>query len=188
MNHLVSAEAYRALSVLLCLTPYTPLFFMGQEWAASSPFLYFTDHHTALGRMVTKGRRKEFAAFPEYSDRTILRRIPDPQARKTFERSKLKWRECETGKHALVFDLYRECLRLRQGVAAFRPMERQSWRSGVSNWGFRVGRFWRLPHALRCRRRARRRAICARTIERALVERGISLWRQRRDRIQAGNG
>jgi maltooligosyltrehalose trehalohydrolase len=135
LNHLVSAEAYRALSVLLCLTPYTPLFFMGQEWAASSPFLYFTDHHAALGRMVTQGRRKEFAAFPEYSDRSIRKRIPDPQARKTFEQSKLKWRECETGKHALVFDLYRECLRLRQGVAAFRPMERKSWRSGVSNWG-----------------------------------------------------
>ena len=135
LNHLVSEEAYRALSALLCLTPYTPLLFMGQEWAASSPFLFFTDHHAALGKNVTQGRRKEFAAFPEYSDRSIRRRIPDPQARKTFERSKLKWRECETGKHALVFDLYRECLRLRHSVAAFRPEERKSWRTGVTNWG-----------------------------------------------------
>jgi maltooligosyltrehalose trehalohydrolase len=135
LNHLVSEEAYRALSVLLCLTPYTPLFFMGQEWAASSPFLFFTDHHAALGKNITQGRRKEFAAFPEYSDRSIRRRIPDPQARKTFERSKLRWSESQTGKHALIFDLYQECLRLRHSVAVFRREERQSWRAGVTNWG-----------------------------------------------------
>ncbi len=63
-----SPEAYRAASALLCLAPYTPLIFQGQEWAASTPFLYFTDHNEELGRLVTEGRRKEFKGFAAFAD------------------------------------------------------------------------------------------------------------------------
>ncbi|MDP9291124.1 MAG: malto-oligosyltrehalose trehalohydrolase, partial [Verrucomicrobiota bacterium] len=58
LSHIVSPAQYRAASALLCLTAYTPLIFMGQEWAASAPFLYFTNHHSDLGKLVTEGRRK----------------------------------------------------------------------------------------------------------------------------------
>ncbi|QRK12056.1 malto-oligosyltrehalose trehalohydrolase [Archangium violaceum] len=105
----VSPAAFRAMSALLLLAPYTPLLFMGQEWNASTPFLYFTDHNAELGRLVTEGRRKEFAGFARFSGDTV----PDPQAVETFTRSKLDWSEAGRPEHAGVLALYRELLRLR---------------------------------------------------------------------------
>ena len=68
LHHQIDPAAYRAASVLLLMAPETPLLFMGQEWAASTPFLYFTDHHAELGRLVTEGRRDEFRHFAAFSD------------------------------------------------------------------------------------------------------------------------
>ena len=84
------------MSALLLLSPYTPLLFMGQEWNASTPFLYFTDHHEELGRLVTEGRRKEFASFARFAGDAV----PDPQALETFARSRLDWSEAERPPHA----------------------------------------------------------------------------------------
>jgi maltooligosyltrehalose trehalohydrolase len=92
----------------------TPLLFMGQEWAASTPFLYFTDHDPELGALVTAGRRREFAAFAAFSDPARRETIPDPQAPQTFERSKLHWDERQVEPHARVLTLYRELLALRR--------------------------------------------------------------------------
>lgn len=105
----VSPAAFRAMSALLLLSPYTPLLFMGQEWNASTPFLYFTHHNAELGRLVTEGRRKEFAGFARFSGDTV----PDPQAVETFTRSRLDWSEAAKPEHAGVLALYRELLRLR---------------------------------------------------------------------------
>ena len=113
-----SREAYRAASALLCLAPYVPLIFQGQEWAASTPFLYFTDHNAELGRLVTEGRRKEFKGFAAFSDPEAVKRIPDPQAESTFNASKLDWDEIGEGIHAQTRTLYREALRLRREEAA----------------------------------------------------------------------
>lgn len=124
LHHLISPQAYRALSMLLCLTPYTPLLFMGQEWAASAPFLFFTDHKEDLGRQITRGRRKEFSSFPEFSDPS---RIPDPQDTQTFRDSKLNWGEIREPAHGQVLRLYSECLRLRRKRRVFRPDDRMSW-------------------------------------------------------------
>lgn len=124
VHHLIPARPYRALSALICLTPYTPMLFMGQEWAASTPFLFFSDHHDELGRLVSEGRRREFAGFPEFADQKQRARIPDPQAASTFERSKLPWEEADGSP---VAALYRECLGLRKRQAAFRPRTRDSW-------------------------------------------------------------
>jgi maltooligosyltrehalose trehalohydrolase len=85
---------------------------MGQEFAASSPFLYFTDHPEELGKLVTEGRRKEFAGFKAFDDARMRDTIPDPQAESTFLASKLDWMEPET--HAGTLALYRELLRLRR--------------------------------------------------------------------------
>ena len=95
LNQLISPAAYRAASALLLTSPYTPMFFMGQEWASSSPFLYFTDHHDELGKGVTEGRRKEFAEFSDFRDPAKRALIPDPQAMATFTNSKLDWAELE---------------------------------------------------------------------------------------------
>ncbi len=126
ITQLVTPSAYRAASMLLCLSPYTPMLFMGQEWAASSPFLFFTDHHDELGKLVTEGRRREFASFPEFADARARQHIPNPQNAEAFHNSKLRWEEIEREPHALILSLYRECLALRRKEAAFRPFDRGS--------------------------------------------------------------
>lgn len=121
--------AYRAASALLCLSPYTPLIFQGQEWGASTPFLYFTDHNETLGRLVTEGRRREFKGFSAFSDEESIKRIPDPQAERTFLMSKLDWSETNDpdGGPARLLALYREALRLRRDEPAIRARGRSHW-------------------------------------------------------------
>jgi maltooligosyltrehalose trehalohydrolase len=114
LNQLISPAAYRAASAFLLTEPYTPMFFMGQEWASSSPFLYFTDHHDELGKGVTEGRRKEFAQFSDFQDPVKRARIPDPQKVTTFTNSKLNWSELERSPHLETLRLYRDFLRFRQ--------------------------------------------------------------------------
>jgi maltooligosyltrehalose trehalohydrolase len=124
LNHDVSLPEFRAVSALLLLSPYTPLLFMGQEWAASTPFLYFTDHPVELGRLVTAGRREEFKHFPEFADPEQRAAIPDPQAEETFSRSVLRWGERDTMPHAGVLALYRELVRIRRSHPALRARAR----------------------------------------------------------------
>jgi maltooligosyltrehalose trehalohydrolase len=109
----VELAAYRAATVLLLCAPETPLLFMGQEWAARTPFLYFTDHHAELGRQVTAGRRREFRHFKAFSDPRERERIPDPQSPESFARSRLDWKEVLAEPHAGIRRLHRELLRLR---------------------------------------------------------------------------
>jgi maltooligosyltrehalose trehalohydrolase len=110
----VDIDAYCAASVLLLFLPATPLVFMGQEWAASSPFLFFSDHEGELGEAVRKGRREEFKSFAAFADPAVRDHIPDPQARTTFERSKLDWNERTAEPHARVLSIYRAMLALRR--------------------------------------------------------------------------
>ena len=140
----VTPAAYRAASALLLLSPYTPLLFMGQEWAASTPFLFFTDHQAELGRLVTEGRRKEFAGFTAFRDPANRARIPDPQAETTFLASKLDWRERTEPEHAGTLALYQAALRLRREDPALRAKERGRWEvlelgAGVSGILYGVG-------------------------------------------------
>ena len=127
MHHGTGTEAWCAMSMLLLFLPQTALLFMGQEWAASSPFLYFTDHDPELGRLVTEGRRKEFAHFASFSEE-----IPDPQAEATFRRSVLDWSERASSKHARVLDLYRRMIDLRRADPVLRDMSRERCRAGAS--------------------------------------------------------
>jgi maltooligosyltrehalose trehalohydrolase len=129
----VDMAVYRAASALLCLAPYTPMLFQGQEWAASTPFLYFTDHHEELGRLVTEGRRREFKGFSAFGDEASISLIPDPQAEKTFLSSKLNWEETAdfNGPHAKMRALYREALRLRREEPALRARGRENWQVSI---------------------------------------------------------
>jgi maltooligosyltrehalose trehalohydrolase len=109
----VSPEQYRAVSTLLLFLPMTPLIFMGQEWGARSPFMLFTDHDPELGRAISKGRQEEFKHFQSFADPATRAAIPDPQDRRTFEASRLRWEEREREEHAALLELYRALLALR---------------------------------------------------------------------------
>src|SRR5215212_10418733 len=95
LAHLIDRERYLVASAVLLLAPETIMLFQGQEFAASSPFQFFTEHNPELGRLVTEGRRKEFAGFASFADPKRRAQIPDPQAESTFRRSALDWRERE---------------------------------------------------------------------------------------------
>ncbi|CAN5757388.1 malto-oligosyltrehalose trehalohydrolase [soil metagenome] len=123
LHHQIDPARFRAASVLMLCSPATPLIFMGQEWASSSPFLYFTDHPEELGKLVTEGRRKEFRHFQEFSDPDARQQIPDPQAESTFEASRLKWEEAIEEPHASMLRLYRALLALRRTEEAIRFAE-----------------------------------------------------------------
>jgi maltooligosyltrehalose trehalohydrolase len=120
LHHQIDPALFRALSALLLFAPETPLLFMGQEWAASSPFLFFTHHHQELGRLVTEGRRREFSRFQAFADEETRARIPDPQAASTFEGSRLDWDERVLAPHAGMLELYRALLRLRRTEKALK--------------------------------------------------------------------
>jgi maltooligosyltrehalose trehalohydrolase len=127
LNHLVDLASYRAAIALLLLAPETPLLFMGQEWASTSPFQYFTDHNPDLGAKVTEGRRREFARFASFSDPATRERIPDPQALATFTHSKLKWDETGAEPHASVLRLHQALLGLRAQHPALKERSRSSF-------------------------------------------------------------
>ena len=116
LNHEIDEATFRALSTLLLMAPQTPLLFMGQEWAASTPFLFFTDHADDLGRKVTEGRRQEFGAFAAFGDPASRAAIPDPQDAATFERSRLRWDEVQRPPHAGVRRLYQRLLEVRSNL------------------------------------------------------------------------
>ncbi len=110
---LVDEGRLKAAAALLLTTPFTPLLFQGEEWAASTPFLYFTDHaDPGLGNAVAEGRRREFAAFG------WTREVPDPQGPYTFERSKLDWNELDEPYHRDMLHWYRDLIALRQRLPA----------------------------------------------------------------------
>ncbi len=123
---LISRDAFAATSALLLLAPETPLLWMGQEYGATTPFLYFTDHAEELGKLVTQGRREEFAAFSAFHDPARRARIPDPQAEATFRRSKLE-RE-ERARNVPLEGLYRDLLTLRRDDAVLRRQDRATLR------------------------------------------------------------
>jgi maltooligosyltrehalose trehalohydrolase len=107
-------DALRALLACVLLAPSPPMLFMGEEWAAGTPFLYFCDFEGELAQAVTRGRRSEFARFARFSDPAVRDRIPDPNAESTYLRSKLDWGERDGEPHAGWLALYRHLLLQRR--------------------------------------------------------------------------
>jgi maltooligosyltrehalose trehalohydrolase len=114
LSQLVSLGRLKAAAALVFASPFVPMLFQGEEWGASTPFQYFTDHpEPDLAEAVRQGRRKEFASFgwkPE--------EVPDPQAPETFDRSKLDWSEPAREPHAGLLDWHRRLIRLRRAEPA----------------------------------------------------------------------
>ena len=122
LNQLCSTDALRAAVLLQLLCPMIPLLFMGEEWAAPEPFLFFTDHHDELADAVCAGRRAEFAEFAVFADPASRERIPDPNAATTFERSRPDPARRVLPEHQAWLDYYRELLQLRhQHIAPHLP-------------------------------------------------------------------
>ena len=111
---LIGPPLLKVAAALVLCGPFVPMLFQGEEWGAGTPFLYFTDHDDPeLGRLVSEGRRREFAAFgwkPED--------VPDPQAEETFASSRLDWNELARSPHAELLDWHRRLIRLRRRVPA----------------------------------------------------------------------
>lgn len=122
---LVPASSLRAVTMLLLFLPMTPLLFMGQEWAASTPFLYFTDHEEELGGKIKVGRHDEFRHFEAFRDEGVRATIPDPQAPSSFEVSRLRWEEREQGRHAAMLELVQGALALRRADPVLRDPARE---------------------------------------------------------------
>jgi maltooligosyltrehalose trehalohydrolase len=114
LNTLTSPEAMRALVSVYLLAPQTPLIFMGEEWSAKTPFLFFCDFSGELADAVRQGRRSEFSRFSAFADKEKRWRIPDPLAERTILASKLDWSQADPD-HAAF---YRRLLTLRRAHVA----------------------------------------------------------------------
>jgi maltooligosyltrehalose trehalohydrolase len=132
IHELTSPGRWRALTALTLLGPGTPLLFQGQEFAASSPFLFFADHGADLAKLVRQGRRGFLAQFPSLAVPEVQERLADPGARATFEASKLDL--AERTKHAAAYALHRDLIALRRRDPVFRTAQ---LRGGVD--GFVLG-------------------------------------------------
>ncbi|HUD67999.1 MAG TPA: malto-oligosyltrehalose trehalohydrolase [Candidatus Sulfotelmatobacter sp.] len=113
---LAPPRAVQAAMEILLLAPSPPLLFMGEEFGAVTPFLFFCDFSGDLAAAVTNGRRNEFARFAKFNSAAVRESIPDPNAEDTFRQSKLDW-ECQTvSVHRQWLTFYRELLGVRQRV------------------------------------------------------------------------
>jgi maltooligosyltrehalose trehalohydrolase len=112
MHRLTSPARYRAMTALLLLAPQTPLLFMGQEFMASTPFLFFADHNAELAKQVRRGRQEFLNQFPGVATPQGENALHDPFDPHTFQVSKLKWEESE--QHGEAVKLHRDLLRVRR--------------------------------------------------------------------------
>jgi maltooligosyltrehalose trehalohydrolase len=112
LHALTSPGRSRAMTAFLLLMPGIPMLFQGQEFAASSPFLYFADHHHELERAVQKGRREFLGQFPSMASAEAGDRLADPGDVDTFRRSVLD--PAERRAHATALALHRDLLALRR--------------------------------------------------------------------------
>lgn len=107
---LAGADRTRVLLATLLLSPHVPLLFMGEEYGETNPFLFFTDFHGDLAKAVREGRAKEFQGHAGFENETVA----DPNAKKTFEMSKLDWQKPGTEEGQRWLELTRELLTLRR--------------------------------------------------------------------------
>lgn len=113
LEHLVGFDAAKVSLGIVLTAPYLPMLFQGEEWAASSPFLYFADHEDEeLRKQVAEGRRQEFAAFGFGDD------VPNPEEPATYEASKLNWDERNEGRHAEMLAWVKQLIELRRSYVA----------------------------------------------------------------------
>jgi maltooligosyltrehalose trehalohydrolase len=119
-HKLTSPGRHRALTALLLLGPGTPLIFQGQEFAASTPFLYFGDQKREIADQIYQGRLDSAKQFPSLATEAMQKLLPHPATPESFLRSKLDHDERERSPHAEVLALHRDLLQLRRDDPVFR--------------------------------------------------------------------
>ena len=107
IHNTITPSQHAAAAALYLLSPYTPMLFMGEEWAASTPFPFFSDLGPELGPLVTAGRLREFSRMGWDQP------VPDPQAEDTMREAVLRWEERAQPAHARMLDWYRLLIQLR---------------------------------------------------------------------------
>lgn len=128
---LMSVDALKVAAALVLAGPFVPMLFQGEEWGASTPFQFFTDHQdTDLAKAVSEGRTHEFESFGWAADQ-----VPDPQDLATFERSHLDWAEREREPHATLLEWHRALITLRRETPAL-------WAGPVAEATFDDGSLW----------------------------------------------
>jgi maltooligosyltrehalose trehalohydrolase len=139
------ARLLSAAYTCLLLCPQVPMLFMGEEFAASTPFMFFCDFGPELALSVSNGRRREFKRFAAFADDAAVARIPDPNAESTFLASKLQWPESREPPHRARLDFIQELLSLRRRhLAPHLPAMRHGGRFEIVNDALRVD--WRLTN------------------------------------------
>ena len=123
---LAAPEPSRAVAALYLLSPAVPMLFMGEEWGTTRPFPFFCDFGPELAEAVRRGRREEFAGFPEFSDPASLERIPDPTSDRTLDLARLPWAELGQQPHDAWLAWYQRVLALRRNRIL--PLIPQDWR------------------------------------------------------------
>jgi maltooligosyltrehalose trehalohydrolase len=127
LSQLVDPGRLRLAAASVLLSPFVPMLFMGEEWGASTPFLFFSDHRDpVVGRATSRGRMHEFQAFgwrPED--------VPDPQDVSSFDRSKLDWSELSQEPHRSLLGWYRNLIRLRRELPGS-PLEVEQGRGTLT--------------------------------------------------------
>ncbi len=111
---LAGPSLHKAMTALILLMPGTPMLFQGEEFASSSPFLYFADHKPEVGELVREGRRKFLGQFRSLALPEMWSCFADPCNENTFQRSKLDHSERELGQHRETHELIRDVLKLRR--------------------------------------------------------------------------
>ena len=127
-------------AAILLTSPWTPMLFMGEEWGATTPFQFFTDHtDPTLAAAVSEGRRSEFASHGWSSSD-----VPDPQALSTFTGSRLDWSEVGKEPHARLLGWYRDLIALRRAEPDLRgrcAADDVAWDAGARTLRVRRGAF-----------------------------------------------
>ncbi|MGE0260511.1 MAG: alpha-amylase family glycosyl hydrolase, partial [Alphaproteobacteria bacterium] len=137
IHALTSPGRWRAMTAYLLLMPGIPMLFQGQEFAASTPFLYFADHSPDLVEAVRRGRAEFLAQFPGIADPEAQRRLDNPAAEETFRRCVLDLSERE--RHAPAYAMHRDLLALRRDdpVLSRRPARVDGAAIGAQGWMLR---------------------------------------------------
>ena len=121
IQQIIGTKKAKMAAAILFTSPFLPLIFMGEEWAASTPWMFFADHTDEdLAKKVSEGRRREFSAFGWAADE-----VPDPVDRSTFEQSRLKWDELQEPEHHGMHGWYRSLIHLRRKALSLNLGDRE---------------------------------------------------------------
>lgn len=119
ISHLIPFEALKLLAGALLVSPYIPLLFMGEEFAADTPFMYFISHGDEnLVKAVREGRAREFVEFH------CNEQSPDPQSKEVFDKCKINWESIQLPRHETMYNFYKKLISLRKDKHALSKLVR----------------------------------------------------------------